>query len=70
MKKICFTLIGAFLGAFLCVGITWAVGQIFGQLYHGEDEANRNFGIFMFAFLIFLFAGGFLGFWFSLRKKA
>lgn len=68
MKRTLFSLVGVVLGAVLCIAITWLTGQIFGQLYQGEDGANRNFGIFMLAFLTLTLAGGATGFLLSRRK--
>lgn len=69
MKKLILSLLGMFIGAVLCVGITWLIGQIFGQLYQGEDEANRNFGIFLIAFCVLSISGGVIGFLYGSKKS-
>ena len=65
MKKILFSFFGAVILGSLCIGITWAIGALFGPLYQGEEEANRNFGYFLVAFSIFVFGGAVLGFVFE-----
>lgn len=69
MKRFLYCMIGAVLGAALCVGITWGIGQIFGQLYQGEEEANRNFGFFMLAFVLFFLGGGVIGFMVGKKRQ-
>jgi len=62
MKTLVYSLAGAVVLGFLCIGITWFIGYAFGPLYQGEEEANRNFGYFMLAFILFIASGAFFGF--------
>lgn len=67
MKTFIFSVLGAVVFGVLCVVITWVIGAVFGPLYQGEEQANRNFGCFLIAFFMFLLLGAFVGF--RLSKK-
>ncbi|WP_188150499.1 hypothetical protein [Teredinibacter waterburyi] len=62
MKAFIYSLAGAVVFGVLCVAGAWCLGAIFGPLYQGEQEANRNFGYFLIAFSVSIGIGLFLGF--------
>ena len=62
MKKTLFIVIGSVIFGFICIGITWLIGSLFGPLYQGEGESTRNFKIFLVAFVLSLIAGGVSGY--------
>lgn len=69
MRRIVYSFFGSFFLAVTCVGIFWIAGSLFGPLYQNEDEANRNFGIFVFAFILSIIIGGYLGFKIATKKN-
>ena len=69
MRTFLFSFFGAVLSGVLCVAITWGIGAIFGPLYQGEEEANRNFGYFLIAFSISIVIGICLGFRISRKSN-
>lgn len=62
MRSWIFSLIGALIGGCLCVVLAWGIGAMFGPLYDSEDEAIRNFKIFLGCFVVFILLGGVAGF--------
>jgi hypothetical protein len=58
MKRVLYILGGMLIAGSICVAITWMLGAFFGPLYQGEDEATRNFKIFLAAFILSVIAGG------------
>ena len=69
LKIILFSLLGAFIFGATCIGITWGIGALFGPLYQGEEEANRNFGYFLVAFSFFVIAGAGAGFYYGKNRN-
>lgn len=61
MKKILFSLLGAVIAGVICNAIFWGVGHIAValdiRLYNSEEEASRNFLIFLVSLGIFILAG-------------
>ena len=62
MKAILLTILFAILGLLLSIGLFYLAGSIWGPLYQGEDEATRNFKIFLLVSLGFIVVGGFAGY--------
>ena len=66
MKKIFFSFIGAVIAGLICNILFWGAGQVAValdvRLYNSEEEASRNFVIFLvslFAFIIFGLISGY-----------
>lgn len=58
MKRSLYILSGIIIGSGICIGFAWLLGVFFGPLYQGEDEATRNFKIFLGVFIFFIVVGG------------
>lgn len=73
MKKIAFPFIGAVLAGIICNVIFWLIGQLalaFDiRLYNSEDEASRNFLIFLVFFSLSVIAGGIYGYFIAKRNS-
>ena len=67
MKKILFPALGAVAGGLLCNIIFWLIGKIAVnldiRLYNSEEEASRNFTVFLVCFVVFIVLGFILGFY-------
>lgn len=65
MKRFAFTGIGALAGSVLVWGVTFLVGYSLNaagiRLYESEFDQQRNFNVFVLAWLIFAIVGGWLG---------
>lgn len=68
MKKYLGAILGAIFAAIVVYAIAWLAGHFFGPLYNGEDEATRNFKIFLFIFVASVIGGGIIGFRISGQK--
>ncbi|MGY5451180.1 hypothetical protein ACVFI8_09590 [Agarivorans sp. MS3-6] len=62
MKRIIFMFIGACIGVALSIALAYVIGQFWGPIAQGEDEAARHFKIFIFVTSLLLVSGGWLGF--------
>ncbi|MCP4486461.1 MAG: hypothetical protein GY820_03945 [Gammaproteobacteria bacterium] len=66
MRKIIYSIIGAVLGGIACNVLFWGIGQLAIlldiRLYNSEDEASRNFLIFLIMFFISVIGGAVIGF--------
>ncbi len=66
MKKYLYSLLGAIIGGVICNVIFFAIGKLaiaFNlRLFNSEEEASRNFVIFLVLFSIFVITGGVKGF--------
>lgn len=73
MKKMLFSILGALLGGILCNILFWGIGQLATlldiRLYNGEDEASRNFLIFLILFFVAVVIGAVVGFLIGKRKS-
>lgn len=72
MKKILFSILGAIIGGITCNLLVWGVGQLAIlldiRLFNSEDEASRNFLIFLIMFLISIIVGAIVGYIIGKRK--
>lgn len=61
MKKIFFSFIGAVIAGLICNILFWGAGQIAValdvRLYNSEEEASRNFVIFLVSLFLFMLFG-------------
>jgi len=61
MKKILYSFIGAIIAGLICNILFWGAGQIAValdvRLYNSEEEASRNFVIFLVSLFIFIICG-------------
>lgn len=61
MKKILFSFIGAVIAGLICNILFWGVGKIAValdvRLYNSEEEASRNFVIFLVSLFVFISVG-------------
>lgn len=61
MKKIVYPFLGAIVAGLMCNVIFWGTGRIAValdvRLYNSEEEASRNFLIFLVSLFIFIFIG-------------
>ena len=62
MKKLFGIIIGGILGGMIVYALAWLAGHFFGPLYYGEDEATRNFKIFLAIFVVSVVSGALLGY--------
>ena len=62
MKALLLIVVFSILGLLLSITLFWLAGEFWGPLYQGEDEAIRNFKIFLLVSLGFVLGGGFAGF--------
>ena len=73
MKKILYSILGAVLGGVVCNILFWGIGQLAIlldiRLYNSEDEASRNFLIFLILFFISVVIGAVIGFLVGKRKS-
>lgn len=69
MKKLLYSIAGSVLAGGVCVGLSYAIGWLFGPLYYGEDESTRNFVIFLWALAGFVVAGAVAGYRFGRVKS-
>jgi len=73
MKKIIFPLLGAFIAGLICNIIFWGIGRIAValdiRLYNSEEEASRNFLIFLVAFSIFIVVGLIFGYYMAKKSS-
>lgn len=73
MNKIIFSFLGAVLGGAICYILFWGTGQLalaFDiRLYNSEDEASRNFLIFLFVFFISVIFGSIYGYYIAKKMK-
>jgi len=69
LKKVTFSVIGAVLGGVLSNFLFWGAGQLAilfdFRLYNSEDEASRNFLIFLIVFSLSVIGGAIYGFYLS-----
>lgn len=67
MKKILFSVLGAVIGGLLCHIIFWLIGKaaiaLDIRLYNSEEEASRNFTVFLVCFTLFVVLGFVYGFY-------
>ncbi len=67
MKRIIFPILGAVIGGVLCNIIFWLIGKaavtLDIRLYNSEEEASRNFTIFLVCFVLFVILGFIYGFY-------
>lgn len=72
MKKIFFPFIGAIIAGIICNLIFWGAGRIAValniKLYNSEEEASRNFLIFLVSLAIFILVGLIFGYY--MAKKS
>jgi hypothetical protein len=61
MKRLAFIAGGSLVALAIVVAGAFLAGHFFGPLYEGEDEASRNFKIFLFTCLGSLVIGGIAG---------
>jgi heme/copper-type cytochrome/quinol oxidase subunit 3 len=70
MKRFFFAFFGACFGALLSISLAYLAGQVWGPLYHGEDQSTRNFKLFLLVTGLLLISGGMLGYRFSKPKSS
>ncbi|MDF3012913.1 MAG: hypothetical protein K0Q78_1117 [Cellvibrio sp.] len=67
MKRIVFPILGAVIGGVLCNIIFWLIGKAAVtfdiRLYNSEEEASRNFTVFLVCFVLFVILGFIYGFY-------
>lgn len=72
MKKTIYSVLGAIIAGVICNILFWGVGRISValdiRLYNSEDEASRNFLIFLVFFGIFILVGSVYGYYLA-RKS-
>lgn len=72
MKKIVYPFIGAVIAALVCNILFWGAGRIAValdiRLYNSEEEASRNFLIFLVTISVFILVGLIAGY--RMAKKA
>lgn len=72
MKKIIFPVLGAVIGGLVCNILFWGAGRIAValdiRLYNSEEEASRNFLIFLVSMSVFIFVGLIAGY--CIAKKS
>lgn len=73
MKKIIYPFFGAVIAGLICNIIFWGVGRIAVvldiRLYNSEEEASRNFLIFLVSFFIFIVVGLVLGYYMAKKTE-
>jgi len=62
VRAVFITVLFAVIGLLLSIVLFYLAGSIWGPLYQGEDEAARNFKIFLLVSLGFIVVGGFAGY--------
>jgi phosphotransferase system glucose/maltose/N-acetylglucosamine-specific IIC component len=66
MKKVMFSLVGALVAGAICSIMFWCIGRValvFDiALYNNEEEASRNFLIFLICLFLFVIAGCIYGY--------
>lgn len=72
MKKIIYPFIGAAIAGLICNILFWGAGRIAValdiRLYNSEEEASRNFLIFLVSIFVFILVGLIAGY--RMAKKA
>jgi cell division protein FtsX len=72
MKKIFFSFIGAVIAGLICNTLFWGAGQVAValdvRLYNSEEEASRNFVIFLVSLFVFIIFGLISGY--QIAKKS
>jgi ABC-type antimicrobial peptide transport system permease subunit len=67
MKRITFSILGGLIGGLLCNIIFWLIGKAAVtfdiRLYNSEEEAGRNFAVFLVCFVLFVILGFIYGFY-------
>ena len=73
MKKIIFPFLGAIIAGLICNIIFWGVGRIAialdVRLYNSEEEASRNFLIFLISLCVFVFVGFICGYYAAKKSE-
>lgn len=73
MKKVIFPIIGAIFGGALCNLIFYLIGKIAVaadfRLFNSEEEASRNFVVFLVVLVVFILLGGIKGYFISKKQK-
>jgi len=73
MKRIIFPMLGAVVGGLLCHMIFWLIGKAAVafdiRLYNSEEEASRNFTVFLVCFALFVVLGFIYGLYRTKRIK-
>lgn len=73
MKKLLFPIIGSVLAGGICNLLFWSTGQLALalnlRLYNSEDEASRNFSIFLICFVVFIIFGAIYGYWIAKKSE-
>lgn len=73
MKSVMYSFLGAVVGALMCNALFWAIGQaailLDVRLYKSEDEASRNFLVFLFIFAVSVVGGAVAGYRLSKRNR-
>ncbi|MES2824486.1 MAG: hypothetical protein V4732_12845 [Pseudomonadota bacterium] len=73
MNKILFSFLGAVLAGAICNILFWSTGQLaltFDiRLYNSEEEASRNFLIYLFLFFISVISGSIYGYYIAKKIK-
>ena len=73
MKRIIFSILGGLIGGLLCNIIFWLIGKAAVtfdiRLYNSEEEASRNFTVFLVCFVLFVILGFIYGFYRAKKAK-
>lgn len=73
MKKVVFPFLGAIIAGLICNLLFWGAGRIavaLGiRLYSGEEEASRNFLIFLASLSVFMFVGLVCGYYIAKKSE-
>jgi hypothetical protein len=73
MKKIIFPFLGAVIAGLICNVLFWGAGRIAValdiRLYNSEEEASRNFLIFLVSLSIFIIVGLIGGYYMAKRSE-
>lgn len=73
MKKVIFVFLGAVTAGAICNLLFWGLGRIAIaldiRLYNSEEEAGRNFLIFLVCFFIFIVVGCIYGYYIAKKSE-
>jgi hypothetical protein len=73
MKKIIFPFLGAVIAGLICNILFWGAGRIAValdiRLYNSEEEASRNFLIFLVSLSIFIIVGLICGYYMARKSE-
>ena len=72
MKKYLYSLFGTVIGGVICNLLFYGIGKIAIvldlRLFNSEEEASRNFVIFLIFFLLSIIAGGIKGYYLGKKR--